>query len=224
MEELIQIVLSNQSTLKDWENDFRSEQWKAADNLHFQLFKSHLNQTKNCSCLTDFYNALNSKHKIDSIMAKENAQFVYKDKVTTLHGLSKVISKNSSEEDLKMLLRISPAHIVYFERYPENWEEIVNGESEEVEDNRAATEEATIEPIGTANEDDVTIVNFSEEEEEEEDIPSGSSFDNAYNARKAELEAMKVNDLKAHIESGLKLEIPDGKKSDLVDFILKTEA
>jgi hypothetical protein len=223
MEELIQIVLSNQSTLKDWKNDFRSEEYTLASNLNFRLFGMHLNQIKGCECVDDLYRHLNNKHKINSIMAKENAQFVYTDKVTTLHGLKKVISKNSSEEDLKMLLRISPAHIVYFERYPENWEEIVNGESEEVEDNRAATEEATIEPIGTANEDDVTIVNFSEEEEEE-DIPSGSSFDNAYNARKAELEAMKVNDLKAHIESGLKLEIPDGKKSDLVDFILKTEA
>ncbi len=178
METLIQSVLSNQSTLNEWKNDFNSEQWKQANELHFKLFKSHLNQTKNCGCLNDFYIALNSKHKIKNIMEKENRQFIIKSgALIMLHKEVKQFSEHSSEEDCIYLLSKYPAQIVNFERYPANWEEIVNA--------GALTSEE--------------------------------------NPRKAELESLKVNELKEIIVS-MELEVPEGKKAELVQFILDNEA
>lgn len=132
MEELIQKVLKNQSTLAIWKNDFKSEQWIDADNLHFQLFNSRLNQTKNCGCLNDFYKALNSKHKIDHIMNLENRNFLLKkDALVMIHREAKQFSHHSSEEDCIYLLSKYPERIKDFERYPSNWKEIVSAESDE---------------------------------------------------------------------------------------------
>ena len=132
MEELIQTVLKNQSTLAIWKNDFNSQEWKDADDLHFQLFNSRLNQTKNCGCLNDLYKALNSKYKIDHIMNLEDRNFLLrKDALVMIHREAKQFSHHSSEEDCIYLLSKYPERIKDFERYPSNWQEIVSAKSEE---------------------------------------------------------------------------------------------
>lgn len=210
MKELIDIVLENQSTVKDWKNDFHSEEWKQADELHFKMFGTRLNQTKNCGCLTDFYTALNSKRKLKNIMEKDTRKFLLKpDKLVMLHGLSKVVSASSSEEDHMLVLSIDPSQIVKFERYPENWEEIVNGGTMEQKT------ENQKEFIEAQAEEPVVIVEL--------DLNSTKEKFEATNPRKAELEAMTAKDLKALIVEN-EMDIPKGNKAALVEFILEAEA
>ncbi len=200
MEELIQIVLSNQSTLRTWKNDFKSEEWKQANELHNKMFKSSLTQSKNCGCLTDFYLALNSKHKIKHIMAKENAQFKLKSgKLIQLHRYKKILSEHSSDEDFIDLLSKFPDQIHSFEVYPDNWKEIVNAPSytKDVDPSQFKVE---VKPEGTI------IVNS--------EPPVIND-----NYRRSELEAMKTKELKAVI-SEMQLDIPQGNKTALVQFIL----
>ena len=204
MEELIQIVLSNQSTLRKWKNDFKSEEWKQANELHNKMFDSSLTQSKNCGCLTDFYYALNSKHKIKHIMSKENAQFALKsNQLITLHGLGKILSEYSTEEEFKNLLRLYPNQIDKFERYPENWKEIVNAPNYtgDVDPNQFK-----VEPF------DKPVVNRV--------ILAGEG---SLDPRKSELEEMTSKELKAVI-SEMQLDIPKGNKGALVQFILDAES
>lgn len=204
MEELIQRVLENQSTVNVWKNNFKSEKWNDANDLHVKMFGHHLTQTVGCKCLVDFYKALNST-TIEKIMEKQNRRFVLKDKLIMMHREAKQFSKHSSEEDLIYLLSKHPDKIVDFETYPENWKEIVNAGqiTKDVDPNQFKAE---------------GLEETKDSEESEEAINEGES-----NPRKAELEAMTSKELKALIVS-MDLEVPKGNKGVLVQFILDSES
>lgn len=242
MEELIQRVLENQSTVNVWKNNFKSEEWNDANELHFKMYGVRLNQTKNCGCIPDFYKALNSTTP-KKIMEKQNRRFVLKDKLIMMHREAKQFSKHSSEEDLIYLLSKHPDKIVDFETYPENWEEIVNAVTMEqktenqksfikaqndkpaviVESDLNSVKEKfeSMEPIGTATEE-ATTKPIGTAKPEDVEIVNLSNEDQLTGPRKAELEAMYAKELKALIVS-MNLEVPTGNKGVLVQFIIDSE-
>lgn len=206
MEELIQIVLANYPTLKRWKNDFRSEEYLLASDLSNKLFGMPLNRVKGCECVNDLYIYLHNKHKINNIMAKENARFVLKpNKLITAHGCA-IISEHSRESDYIRLLQLYPAHIVSFERYPENWKEIVAGG---IVDEETTEEVEELEVIYTGD------VDYSAQFKVEEATET---------TRESELSEMKNAELKALI-SEMGLELPeDTRKAALVAFIIENES
>jgi hypothetical protein len=127
-------------------------------------------------------------------MEKQTARFILRPGLIMMHGESKQFSQHSSEEELIYLLSKHPQHIKNFERFPDNWKEIVSEAYPAVK-----------------------------VEEVEEAADSDTEETTAQNPRVAELEAMKAQDLKALIVSK-GLEVPQGNKGDLVAFILKAEA
>jgi len=207
LEQLIEEVLANQSTSNKWKNDFKSPEWIAASNLNKELFGMYLNQSVGCQCLKDLYLYINNQEKKQRIMEKKTARFVLKPGLIMLHGESKQFSQHSSEQDLMYLLSKHPDKINKFERYPENWEEIVAEaypkKVEETEEVEEATTEMKVVKSNDSNESTT------------EDAPLD-------NPRVAELEAMTAQELKALIASK-GLEIPQGKKADLVKFILDSD-
>jgi len=211
--QLIEEVLANQSTSNKWKNDFKSPEWIAASNLNKELFGMYLNQSVGCQCVKDLYLLIDNQQKKQRIMENKTARFVLKPCLIMLHGESKQFSQHSSEEDLIYLLSKHPDKINKFERYPENWEEIVAeiypNELEETEE----AEETTTETKVAKSNDSTTEDECCDDDEE----PCAEC------ARKAELEAMTAQELKALIVSK-GLEIPQGKKADLVKFILDSEA
>ena len=203
MIELIESVLKNQSTVDVWKNDFKSKEYEQAGELNKLLFGIPLNRTVGCQCVNDLYIYLNNKHKKQYLMNLENRQFLIKqNKLIQLHGLGKVLSSHSSEEDCIKLLKDNPSQIAHFERYPANWKEIVNGETEEAEEVEEVEETDEVENVET-------------EKTQEEEEPN--------NNRKEELEAMTTKALKSLIIEK-ELEIPKGNKGVLVQFILDAEA
>jgi len=131
-------------------------------------------------------------------MEKKTARFVLKPGLIMMHGESKQFSQHSSEQDLMYLLSKHPDKINKFERYPENWEEIV----------------AEAYPV-KVDEEEAEATNKTTDSTTEETT--------AENPRVAELEAMKAQDLKALIVSK-GLEVPQGNKSELIQFIIESEA
>ena len=129
MEKLIKQVFESHATLSEWRNNFKSNEWKALNELHVKMYGKKLTQTKNCGCVDDFWNALRSKTQtklIEKYMNKENARFVLKpNKIITVHGCT-VIGENSTEAQFINLLSLYPTHISSFEKYPQDWEKIVN--------------------------------------------------------------------------------------------------
>ena len=199
MKELISAVLENQSTVDNWRDDFRSDEYTQASQLNFNIFGMHLNQRRGCQCVNDLYRHLSSKNKIKNIMNKENAQFVLKDVVITLHGLGKILGSSSTEEELKDLLRRFPNQIDKFEKVPSNWEEIVNGEDEAIQE---------------AAKTKMKIIEF----------PEGTQMfsSKSYDETKLEFEALDITEevLTDSLEGGR----VDSIEEVLVDFILKAEA
>jgi len=198
LEQLIEEVLANQSTSNKWKNDFKSPEWIAASNLNKELFGMYLNQSVGCQCLKDLYLYINNQEKKQRIMEKKTARFVLKPGLIMMHGESKQFSQHSSEQDLMYLLSKHPDKINKFERYPENWEEIV----------------AEAYPVQVDEEEAKTITETADSTTEETTVE---------NPRIAELEAMKAQDLKALIVSK-GLEVPQGNKSELIQFIIESEA
>jgi hypothetical protein len=210
MDTLIKIVLENQSTLRSWKNDFKSEEWQQADELHFKMFGTHLNQTKNCGCMTDFYNALNSKHKIKYIMSKSNKLFLIKnDSIIQSHKFG-IISNNSSDETFIAMLKVFPQNIDQLEKYPSDWEKLMNADVKEVTETETEQLEKEKEEIDTKLED--ARVDKSHKEIKQ-------------NQREIELNAMTNAVLKTMIEETLKVDLPeDTRKPSLVAFIIANEA
>ena len=212
LEQLIEEVLSNQSTVNKWKNDFKSPEWIAASNLNKQFFGMYLNQSVGCQCVKDLYLVINNREKKQRIMEKQTARFVLKPGLIMMHGESKQFSQHSSEQDLMYLLSKHPDKIKKFERYPENWEEIV----------AEAYPAKTVE-VKTTTESAPAINETTDSTTEDECCDNEHEEPCAECARKAELEAMKVKDLKALIVSK-GLEIPQGQKADLIQFIIDSEA
>lgn len=129
IEERIEKLLKDESTRHEWGNRFTSEEWKNATAVNKHIFGLHLNQSPGCECLDDLFKYVrhaNNKHAI--IMDKERNFRIKKGLVIKVHGCTPV-GYESTEEQCIELLRSHPGHIVSFERYPSNWQEIVSGET-----------------------------------------------------------------------------------------------
>jgi len=126
LQDLIKYVLRNEKTRKQWRDKHQSEEWKAASKVNQMLYNKPLNRRVGCECLEDLYKLLKHRKTQNKIIMNKERKFILKDRTIMLHGCDPV-TRNSSEEALIKILRKSKAHIVSFETYPENWEDIVDG-------------------------------------------------------------------------------------------------
>ena len=131
LEEKIKKVKGFKETVRVWKNDFNSEEYKLASSLNNDLFGLPLNRQKNCDCVNDLLNyitQLNSS-KINQIKEKMESKFkLKKGTMIMVHGIDMQLTEaNLTDEKAITLLKKYPKHIISFEVYPENWEELVIG-------------------------------------------------------------------------------------------------
>lgn len=124
MQELLDKVLESESTKSKWRKDYTSVEWQNASKLNKILFGIHLNQSPNCQCLEDLF--MMAKRK--GIKSKIMQQFKLKKGVVITSFLHATITEHSTDEDVLKALKVSKGIIKYFSVFPDNWEQLANGE------------------------------------------------------------------------------------------------
>ena len=125
MDELIERVLSYECTKHIWRANPSSIEWIEASKLNKVLTGIPLNKSAKCECIEDLYFMLKMTNSKEKVMEKANKQFhLQKGKVIQSYG-NDIISEHSSDEQLIEALRSNPALIKFFEKVPDNWEQII---------------------------------------------------------------------------------------------------
>lgn len=147
----IKKVLEYEGTKEIWRNQYSSTEWQEASKLNDDLYGMPLNRS--CmKCLDDLFLLLHWRVNKTKVQYKsqnkesmeEKKQFVLKpDQVVMSHRFPHPLDKNSSDEDLIKLLRINKKHINKFEKFPGNWEELVDAEDSKKKTPAAPAEDPT---------------------------------------------------------------------------------
>lgn len=218
MEELIKRVQRSESTLSKWRNDYSSQEWQDASSLNAYFFGLPLNKSKGCECIEDLFIHLKYVNIQSIITMESNRKFELKEGIVIpLHGCRPVSSK-SPEEALIALLKASPAHIKFFTKYPDNWEEVISGKADK---KQTAEKPAEASNIGaTEAKAEQPAANDPEQ--------SAAPEPDTWQARRAELSQLKNNALKAMIngmiENGAEVDYPEKEnKSNFVECIINAE-
>jgi hypothetical protein len=199
MKELFERVKASQSSLKDWRNVHTSTEWKEASKVNEILNGIPLNRSRNCECIEDLFFQLNRVNINQIIHMKQEQKFnLPKGTVITLHGCQ-VITENSTDEQMMNLLKLSPAHIVKFTKYPDNWKELVGGKAK---------------PKAAAPSDDTP----------QAPAPKDVDDDGGLSDREEELLGMKNQELQDLLIRN-NVDLPEKiNKRNLVNAVLKAEA
>lgn len=195
LEQLYESVLKSEATKNAWRHKHDSTEFRNASKLNQIAFGKPLNKRRKCECIEDLFLLIKNPKTKERIMSQENQLFKLKEhKHISLH--CGVFTQHSNDEQLIKLLNLHPGHIIHFERYPDNWEEIVSGKA------KAPKQEAQ-------NVDEVDPV---------EDVQETEEGGKGYNQE--ELMSMKNAELKKIITDAGN-ELPEKtNKASLVDAIL----
>jgi hypothetical protein len=125
LEELIGRVKSYECTKHLWRTKHDSIEFIEASKLNRLLTGIPLNKALKCECVEDLFFMLKLDNTKQKAMEKANKQFhLQKGKVIQSYG-NDIISEHSSDEQLIEALRINPALIKFFDKVPDNWEQII---------------------------------------------------------------------------------------------------
>ncbi|MEY4571070.1 MAG: hypothetical protein RLZ10_263 [Bacteroidota bacterium] len=128
LEKRIELAKSYEPTKKVWRHKASSDEFKFCNQLSQEIFGDILKIGK-CECVEIFFFKLNHQLKNEQIKEiMEKNFFVKQGKLIRPFGM-RAIGTNSSDEDCIRLLKANPKYITSFEKYPSNWEEIVNGKT-----------------------------------------------------------------------------------------------
>jgi hypothetical protein len=212
MKELIERVKKTEKTISTWRNNHLSKEWKEANEVNIFLAGIPLNRQRGCQCIEDLFFLIKRSNINQVIKIEMSRKFVLKPgKVVMLHGCTPITDKASDEQLIK-LLKLSPAHLVNFVSYPENWEEIC-GVKPKTKPKAAAVEKERLAQEARAAEAEAKAEAKAEPKAE------------ANSDRKNELLELKNDDLKNIILDEQKQELPDNKnKENLIDCILAFES
>lgn len=140
--DLIDKVRQSEKTKHLWRDKYNSVEWKNANKLNILLFEMPLNNKPKCKCLEDLFFMLKSPNINQKYKKKmENRFKVKKGKVLGSHQFGFHLTEHSNDEQIMEALRLVPSLIAQMEKYPANWEQVVNGNEqvqevvEEVESN-----------------------------------------------------------------------------------------
>ena len=138
---LLEEVRASENTKHLWRDDHASKEWKNANKLNIILFGMPLNNKPKCKCLEDLFFMLKSSNINRKFKEKNMQEFkVQKGKVISSHKFGFHLTEHSNDEQIIEALRLVPSLIGQMEKYPENWQVIVNGGAVveyEVEENEA---------------------------------------------------------------------------------------
>lgn len=218
MLELYNRVLSYESTVKSWRNNYNSTEWREASQLNKLLNNIPLNRSPRCECIEDLFFQLKRKNINQQIVNMENQNFKMQDVVIMLHGCTPV-GKNSTDEQIIAMLKVSPAHIKFVKEKPSNWREIC-GLKEDSKGTKAkpkAKEAAKVD----ASKKNISLSGDNTEDEKAEE----SNEDEVDNSeREEELISMTNGALKTLlIERELELPKP-ANKENLVKAVIEAES
>lgn len=141
--ELIDRVISYKATKQVWRSDSSSIEFKEANFLNKHLYGEELKPASKCECLEIFYFKFDNDLRKNVILEKMEKQFFIKagKQIQSFHFQSP-INIASSDEDCIKLLRLNKENIKHFDRFPDNWEEIVDGKASEEKPKRTRTKKA----------------------------------------------------------------------------------
>jgi hypothetical protein len=123
LKERIEIALTYEKTKKQWRSKFSNDEFIFCSQLNFDLFGKKFNRSERCECIEDFFILIKNRIKNVEIMDK---LFITKG---VIRGTGmRPIGATSSDEDCIKLLKMNKNFIKHFEKYPANWEAIVDGE------------------------------------------------------------------------------------------------
>jgi uncharacterized protein YifE (UPF0438 family) len=128
MLEEIDRVLSYQKTLKTWRNNHTSTEWIESNSLNRKLFGDSFSKSHNCGCVEDFFILLRLKREKILKFGFMEKKFILKKGKTIMSFDLGLINEHSTDEQYIELIRRNPSQISKFEKFPENWEEIVFAE------------------------------------------------------------------------------------------------
>lgn len=125
LEELIERVKSYESTKQIWRTKHYSVEFVEASKLNKLLTGIPLNKALKCECVEDLFFMLKLDNTKQKAMEKANKQFhLQKGKVIQSYN-SDIITEHSSDEQLIEALRNNPGLIKFFDKVPDNWEQII---------------------------------------------------------------------------------------------------
>ena len=114
---------------------FDEQQKKLIKSFYFTYFGKKLVERCN-NCFVDAYFELyNLSKNPEKIYNMENQQFQLKKGILiSLHGQVKDLTRaNCTDKDAIDLLKKYPGHISSFEKYPDNWQELISGKKYKLE-------------------------------------------------------------------------------------------
>jgi hypothetical protein len=206
IENLIDEVKKSESTKHIWRTKFDSLEFRNASKLNKLLFDKHLNQAKKCECIEDLFFYLNRKNLKSQIMENLKKEFIlFPGKIVCSH-LHETISEHSTDKECIEALKASPGIKRFFKTLPENWEDIVGVEKEEIE-----APQGNVENTHTVNADDL-------KENVGEDLKEGEKIEIPANEEEGQIEADKAFEVPENIDSMKAADVKALLVSKEIDF------
>ena len=151
IEHLVDEVLNSLETVTAWKHDPSSIERRRMSKLHELMYGEALSAKPKCGCVEDFANVLH-RYQRSRLLSKlehmDKKQFVLKQgRILQNYVLAEPLSNASSDADCIKLLRATPGAIKHFEKFPDNWEELISeGPSQDSTEGTEGTEGTDYDP------------------------------------------------------------------------------